>query len=148
MHRLDLIQRMAEAIAINEGFMEPQRPGDTEFHPRPTTLAYRHNNPGNIRLWGKYPRVKGYVVFPNVTVGWQALYKQIDKNINRGLTLREFFAGKPGVYFGYAPSVDGNQPVRYAEFVSRYLRGFSATVQGVDQVIKDLITNVTKLYDE
>ncbi len=51
--------------------------------------------------------------------GWNALYQQINLNIGRGLTLNEFFAGKPGVYDGYAPSADQNSPYAYAARVGR-----------------------------
>jgi hypothetical protein len=52
-----------------------------------------------------------------MTDGWNALYSQIQTNIGRGLTLNEFFAGKPGVYAGYAPSADSNSPLAYAQRV-------------------------------
>lgn len=116
-----------------EGYM------DKDFNARPTTISYRHNNPGNLRMWGKYPRKKGYVIFPSHEVGWKALYRQVELNINRELTLREFFGGKPKVYYGYAPSKDHNNPVKYAEFISSYLRRFTPRVMGIDQVLTTLI---------
>ena len=85
---------------------------------KPGTLAVINNNPGNLRQWGTLPTNKGYAVFPTEADGWRALRSQVRKNIDRGLTLREFFAGKPGVYSGYAPSADGNHPTQYAKFVS------------------------------
>jgi hypothetical protein len=80
----------------------------------PNALNYRNNNPGNLRSWGSNPIVDGYASFPTMQEGWSALYSQIDKNIGRGLTLNEFFAGKPGVYAGYAPAADRNAPLAYA----------------------------------
>jgi hypothetical protein len=78
------------------------------------------NNPGNLRSWGSNPTSGGFAVFPTLEAGRAALERQIELNINRGLTLEEFFAGKPGVYAGYAPSADRNDPVKYARNVSQW----------------------------
>lgn len=105
---MNLIESIAEGIANMEGFFTPGN------------IAARQNNPGNLRSWGSMPIVNGYAAFPTADAGWQALYAQIEKNINRGLTLEEFFGGKPGVYGGYSPAGDGsNKPSRYAEYVSK-----------------------------
>lgn len=103
------VQRFAEAIAKMEGFY------------RKGTPAQRNNNPGNLRSWGTRPVVKGFAVFPTPEDGWTALRSQIVKNINRKLTMYEFFEGKPGVYGGYAPAADKNSPREYAEFVAKRL---------------------------
>jgi len=51
-------------------------------------------------------------------VGWRAGRAQCKINIiTRGLTFREFFAGKPGVYAGFAPEKDKNIPINYAQAV-------------------------------
>ncbi len=85
----------------------------------PTTIATRNHNPGNLRSGvGQIGTNGGYAVFATMTDGWNALYNQIDINISRGLTLYEFFGGKPGVYAGYAPSADSNDPTNYANFVA------------------------------
>ncbi len=42
-------------------------------------------------------------------------------NISKGLTAEEFFAGKPGVYYGYAPAADKNNPSVYAGNVSTWM---------------------------
>jgi hypothetical protein len=85
----------------------------------PNALSYRNNNPGNLRSWGSNPIVNGYAQFPTLQAGWDALYSQINLNISRGLTLVEFFAGKPGVYAGFAPGGSGgNDPQSYAAFVA------------------------------
>lgn len=99
---------MAQAIARKEGFNVPN------------SLAQRNNNPGNLRSWGSNPVVGGYAKFPTLDAGWAALRRQIELNIGRGLTLEEFFAGKSGVYPGYAPSADRNDPVLYAQQVSTW----------------------------
>lgn len=103
---MNLIEGLAQAIASMEGFFKPG------------SLAARNNNPGNLRSWGSAPIAAGYAAFQSVEQGWDALRAQIQKNVNRGLTLREFFAGKPGVYAGYAPSADKNNPEAYARFVA------------------------------
>jgi hypothetical protein len=100
-----LVLAIAQAIVQKEGFNTPG------------TIAQRQNNPGNLRSWGSNPIVSGYAKFATVQDGWNALYSQIQTNIGRNLTLNEFFAGKPGVYAGYSPSADNNQPVAYAAFV-------------------------------
>lgn len=134
MNRPDFIQHFGEAIAIFEGYM------DKKFIPIEKNIAFRQNNPGNLRFWGnKVPRKNGYAFFPTPSEGWRALYVQIGKNIDRGLTLREFFGGKFNVYGGYAPAKDKNKPVDYAKFVAGYLRGFTPRVQGIDQVISSMI---------
>ena len=100
-----IILNMSFAIARFEGFYIPN------------SVAQRNNNPGNLRSWGNNPIVDGYTKFQTIEDGWKALRSQINKNINRELTLIEFFAGKKDVYSGYAPSTDNNNPHKYAEFV-------------------------------
>lgn len=81
-----------------------------------------YNNPGNLRAGpgqtGTSPN--GIAIFPDAATGQAALEHQIQLNIGRGLTLEEFFAGKPGVYAGYAPAADANQPNVYAAHVSTW----------------------------
>jgi len=105
---MSLIDDLAQAIATFEGYFKPG------------TVAARNNNPGNLRAGpraiGKDER--GYAIYATPEDGWADLKRQIELNISRGLSLREFFAGKPGVYPGYAPAADQNQPERYAAFVS------------------------------
>jgi hypothetical protein len=103
------VEDLAQAIARYEGFY------------RPGTLAQRNNNPGNLRSWGSYPVVNGFVRFPDEETGWTALRGQVAKNIDRGLSLEEFFGGKAGVYPGYAPAADNNRPLTYARTVANWL---------------------------
>lgn len=121
MTRDEMVARIAEAIAVNEGFYKAG------------SIAKHHRNPGNIRQWGALPIERGFVVFPSEDAGWEALETQVRKNIKRGLTLVEFFGGKPGVYPGYAPDEDGNDSGRYAAFVAKRV-GIAA-----DRVIADQI---------
>jgi hypothetical protein len=99
---MSLVEQIAQSIAA------------VESGGNPNALNYRNNNPGNLRSWGSNPIVSGYAKFATIRDGWNALYQQITLNIGRGLTLNEFFAGKPGVYAGYAPSADANSPLAYA----------------------------------
>ena len=113
---MGLTELIAQAIAQMEGFFKPGG-----------SIAARNNNPGNLRSWGSNPVVDGYAKFPTLQAGWDALRAQVDKNIGRGLTLQEFFGGKPGVYPGYAPAVDRNDPGNYANFVATQA-GISPTI--------------------
>ena len=83
----------------------------------------RNNNPGNLRAGNGATGVdsRGIAIFPDMATGEAALERQVDLNIGRGLTLDEFFAGKPGVYAGYAPSGDSNDPSGYASTVAGWL---------------------------
>jgi len=108
---MNFIDALARAIATFEGYF------------RPGTVANRNNNPGNLRAGpravGKDDR--GYAVYRTPEDGWEDLRRQIRLNIERGLTLREFFGGRPGVYPGYAPAADRNQPEVYASWVGKRL---------------------------
>jgi hypothetical protein len=103
---MSLTDSISQAIATMEGWYKAG------------SIAQRNNNPGNLRSWGSFPIVDGYARFPTPDAGWAALRQQIDLNISRGLTLYEFFAGKPGVYGGYSPSADKNDPGGYAVYVA------------------------------
>lgn len=98
---MSIIDDIAAAIARQEG-----------------TGCGSRNNPGNLRTWGSLPTAGGFAVFPTCEAGWAALRSQVQRNIDRGLTIEEFFGGKAGVYPGYAPAADANQPYVYAANVS------------------------------
>lgn len=111
MSKLKLVQAFAQAIATREG-----------FYARGTTVAKVNNNPGNLRTWGSVPIVSGYASFATADDGWNALRQQVQKNLFvRKLTIAEFFAGKPGVYPGYAPAADRNNPGHYANCVCDFI---------------------------
>lgn len=101
-----IVAWIAYQIATFEGYFKPG------------SLAERNNNPGNLRNWGNRPTRNGFAYFDNINDGVSALYRQIHLNIQRDLTFREFFAGKPGVYPGYAPAADKNNPNQYAAYVA------------------------------
>lgn len=69
----DRVRRIAEAIAVAEGFAFPGAPQTS-----PTNIPNSRRNPGNIRdmaLPPNYP-VK---TFPTVEAGWDALYSQVER---------------------------------------------------------------------
>jgi len=102
---------LAQAIARYEGFY------------RPGSVAVRDNNPGNLRAGPGSIGTdsQGFAIFPDAQTGWDALQHQVDLNVSRGLSLSEFFGGKAGVYAGYAPSGDANDPGRYSSTVAGWL---------------------------
>lgn len=86
-----------------------------------------YNNPGNLRAGpgqtGTSPN--GIAIFPDFATGEAALERQVQLNIDRGLTLSQFFAGRgapgdPNYYGGYAPAADRNQPNVYTQHVSEW----------------------------
>jgi hypothetical protein len=107
MTREELVAKISIAVSEMEGFNKKG------------SRAQRNNNPGNLRRWGKTPVVDGFANFPTLAEGWAALRRQVAKNVGRGLTLYEFFGGKPGFYPGYAPDADGNHSRNYAEYVAK-----------------------------
>jgi hypothetical protein len=124
--RDQLIDAIVAAIARMEGYHKPN------------SIAQRNRNPGNLRSWGTLPTVGGYAQFPTEAAGLAALRRQVSRNIGRGLTMYEFFGGKPGVYPGYAPAADSNHPREYAEFVARQVgcqpdAVLSTLMEGKDQ---------------
>ncbi len=78
----------------------------------PGTVAYRNNNPGNLRystpiLGAVGVDSSGFLIFPDYGTGYQALQHQIALDASRGLTIAQFTAK-------YAPAQDSNDPVSYA----------------------------------
>jgi hypothetical protein len=99
------IPDLASAITRNEGSC-------------PSPSSCRNNNPGNLRAGPGATGVdsRGIAVFPDFSTGESALENQISLNVNRGLTLDQFFGGSPGVYAGY----DKTDP-NYASKVAGWL---------------------------
>jgi hypothetical protein len=88
----------------------------------PRALNYRNNNPGNLRRWGNTPIGEGnFAKFATMEEGEEAELHQINKLIGKGLTLREMLGGKKGVYGGWAPRSDNNDPDAYAASVAKRL---------------------------
>lgn len=94
---------LVEAIARYEGFYKP------------STIAQRSNNPGNIRS-GAFAATHGaisnngpYAVFPNAITGFQALL----------VLLHSFYSDMTleAAINKYAPAGDSNDPVEYLKMV-------------------------------
>lgn len=68
----DRVKRIAEAIAVAEGFAFPGAPQTS-----PTNIPNSRNNPGNIRDMQRPP---DYPVktFATKEAGWDALYRQVE----------------------------------------------------------------------
>lgn len=81
--------------------------------------AFTCCNPGNITAWGETPKRGRFCQFPTRAAGFDALYRDIEKN--RYMRLRDFI-GK------YAPPSENNTS-QYLELVSTY------TGIGPDEVI-------------
>lgn len=90
---------------------------------KPGSVAQRNNNPGNLRggPGATGTDAQGYAIFPDVQTGLAALEDLIKRRAAQGLTVQEFFGGKPGTYAGYAPAGDKNNPQQYADTVSKNL---------------------------
>lgn len=136
------VQVFAEAVAAEEGFFDRKRI---------PTIPQRLNNPLCLRHWknaagAPYSEINGFVNFPDVEAGWAAGYVQCKINIlKRGLTFKEFFNGKPGVYDGFAPARDKHNPLAYAQKVLLYLSHKLRITEPVtlDTQIKTLIDPAT-----
>ena len=100
-----LVSSLAAAIQQMEGWY-------------PGSLAYRNNNPGNLRpgslAVGAIGTNGGYAVFPDYNTGLAALQGLIQSPGYWGLTLNQFFAK-------YAPAADNNNPATYAATVAAQL---------------------------
>ncbi len=84
----------------------------------PGSIAYRNNNPGNLKYVGQAGATgadsRGFAVFPTYDAGLDALYHQLDLYAGRGLTIQQTMDI-------YAPASDGNQPAAYAQTIARAL---------------------------
>lgn len=130
---------IVEAISVQEDFHltedEARRRGV-----RYPSKAQKNNNPGNLQTWGSYPIQNGTVRFPSVADGERALNRLIERNIARGLTFLELFAGKQDVYDGFCKVASIEEATTYAVTVADYV---SSKLQRkasipVDTVIQDL----------
>ena len=94
----DVIQRLVNAIIRQEGM--------------PTTYA----NPGNLRgaPWLKIvPMENGFWLPTSREQGVAGLAHLVALHLAQGNSLHDFIAGHPGVYAGFAPGADHNDPVKY-----------------------------------
>ncbi len=94
----DLIQRIVNAIIRQEG-MKPD-----------------YVNPGNLRgaPWLAAPLIINNFWRPvSRNVGVAGLAHLVALHIAQGNTLTDFIAGHPGIYAGFAPGADKNDPAAY-----------------------------------
>jgi hypothetical protein len=155
MTRQELLDKLARAIAENEGFFVTEAQAKARKIRFPTR-AQVNANPGNLRAWrdakGRpYPTSGGYVDF----VAWAserfpgaAREEMSRRALEEGWRILRVLAGQyvDGRYTGgkpptveemfrtYAPISDGNDPVEYARFVAAKLG------TRPDQRLVDLVT--------
>jgi hypothetical protein len=101
----DLIQRIVNAVIRQEG-MTPDFP-----------------NPGNLRgaPWLTAPLIIGGFWRPvSRAMGIAGLAHLVALHIAEGNTLADFIAGHPGIYAGFAPGGDHNDPVAYVANVKNW----------------------------
>lgn len=109
---VSLVERLGEAIAQMEGFY-------------PGTRAWRNNNPGNLRdyrnaagnwaIWPDLPHDSaGFPQFASATEGWNAMFRDLQIKISRGLNLEQLISA-------WAPPGDGNDTASYVRFVANRL---------------------------
>ena len=112
-----LAASLAAAIQQVEGWYPPGSVVGGVSYPQ-GSLAYRNNNPGNIRpgslAVGATGSSGGYAVFPDYQTGYSALVNLIQSPSYWGLTLTQFFQQ-------YAPAADNNNPGAYAASVAASL---------------------------
>ncbi len=144
------LDRWAYAIQSHEGYYAPGRPG----YPL-GSIAWRCNNPGNIRCFGKYKQMakgchaQNYCIFESYEAGFDAL-KMLLRDAASGKStvyspemplyshtfnpaLPRSTKNMPGFFQVYAPTGDGNSPSTYALAVAK------AIGVPVDTRIKNLI---------
>lgn len=123
----EIINKISQAIADMEGFTSGA-----------SKIARINNNPGNIRFWYKsLPTNQGFTKFATLEDGWKALNQLVEQYIRgkysnwKSPTLEEMFAL-------YAPAVDKNDPIKYAQVVS------SKTGIPLGVPLQDYIKNLEK----
>lgn len=142
MYYLEFSTRLADAIALQEGYLVER--GDKLVTNPTTPPCVTAKNPGALR-WPGLPTLNGLAVFPSVTSGWVALGQQIRTNIwgrdekdpyplrrEHPMNLWEFFGGQrdkkgkllPGGYPGFLakPRISSKEAVAaYVESVAKRL---------------------------
>jgi hypothetical protein len=146
----DIVGSFTRALGMKEGYFKQSKV---------PTIPQRLGNPICLQRWRdpageSYPEVNGYVDFPKCQrsrcshpdhpheVGWRAARAQAKINIlKRGLTFYEFFAGKRGVYSGFASERSKNDPLEYAQFmVDQMSSELGLAIADVNVVIASLVT--------
>ena len=112
-----VLQKMAEAIAIQEGFqVEGSRP-------------QRNHNPGDLRSDGIVWQGQtgndagGFCIFATDEDGWRALRLDLQNHSKHypNQSLTDFIKGDGNGWPGYAPASDHNSSLQYACFLAERL---------------------------
>ena len=95
-----------------------------------STLAYKNNNPGNLKYAGQKGAVgsdnRGFAVFDTVNSGFEALRNQIKLDASRGKSIRQFI-------YGYS---EDNQSSYLSFVLSKFNNNYSS-----DSRLSDIINN-------
>lgn len=94
--------------------------GEVVSIPRASRIAYEHNNPGNLTYAEQRGATRGepkegggyWAKFDNTADGMRALARQVSKDQERGLNVRQFVEK-------YAPKTDGNNVDVYLQKLKR-----------------------------
>lgn len=114
-----LIQKIAEAIQVHEGWFLP---GVDPRYPN-GSRSFRNNNPGNLKWIGQKGSIgmdaQGFAIFPDYETGFAALKYDIEYKIfvRKIPNLLQFFQR-------YAPASDGNNVKAYARAVLSRLEDY------------------------
>ena len=109
----DLIQRIVNAMIRQEG------------------MANDHANPMNLRgaPWLSSPLIQnGFWKPVSRAVGIAGGAHLVALHISQGNSLSDFIAGHPGVYAGFAPVADHNDPVAYTAHIAEWAAIPSSTL--------------------
>ena len=109
----DLLQRIVNAMIRQEG------------------MAHDYANPGNLRgaPWLSAPLIQnGFWKPVSRAVGVAGLAHVVALHIAQGNSLTDFIGGHPGVYAGFAPGADKNDPVSYIAHIAEWAEIPSATL--------------------
>lgn len=106
-----------------KSFLKPSEVKNTDLsiESQGPTRANRNNNPGNLLFAGQKNAIgkddKGFAVFKTIDDGWNALYRQIELDKQRDLTIEGFITK-------YAPSSE-NDTANYIEYMVQQLTAIS-----------------------
>lgn len=126
---VSLLTTVCLSIKQHEGWAPPGVTINGVTYPLGTP-SFRHNNPGNCRysnvgylpIYGKVRKSpENFAIFKDYATGWLYLTNLVKSKVaeHPTWTIYQFFAD-------YAPTTDGNDPIKYAEMVARNC-GVSAT---------------------
>ena len=109
----------ATTIDVNKNFIQsfPFKEANKD------SLPVINNNPGNLKFANQSGSVEdkqGFAKFDNIEDGWQALYNQIDLDVERGDTIESFVKGHPELDYSDAYSTTDQD--EYVKFLQQKLK--------------------------